>query len=98
MSIYVDELFTAVPRTAQARKFGNRWCHLTTDGPIEELHQFAERIGLKRAWFQDHVQRYLKHYDLTPSKRRLAIQHGAIEVQTQAHIRAMMAKEQEALT
>src|SRR5579859_2896247 len=74
--IYVDDLFTMTPRTAQARSHGNRWCHLLTDShDLEELHQFAEKLGLKRAWFQSH--KTLPHYDLVPSKRMLAIQHGA---------------------
>jgi len=92
VTIYVDQLFTATPRTAQARKFGTRWSHMTTDGSIEELHQFAESIGLKRSYFQDHVQHYLKHYDLTPNKRRLAVARGAIEVDMVEHIRAMMGR------
>ncbi len=70
VTIYVDQLFTATPRTAQARKFGTRWSHN----------------------FQDHVQHYLKHYDLTPNKRRLAVARGAIEVDMVEHIRAMMGR------
>lgn len=76
MTIYVDPLFNAVPRTAQAKKHGSQWCHLMTDGDLEELHQFAESIGLKRSWFQ---RSSVPHYDLTPSKRLLAIKNGAIE-------------------
>lgn len=86
MTIYVDELFNATPRTAQARKHGTRWCHMTTDGDIEELHRFAESIGLRRSYFQDHVRRALKHYDLTPSKRALAISKGAVEVNAKEHL------------
>ena len=50
-----------------------------TDSPdIEELHQFAERIGMKRAWFQPH--RVAPHYDLTPRRRAQALLAGAVEV------------------
>lgn len=52
------------------------WCHLTTDGDIEELHEFAQRIGLKREWFQEHPR--VPHYDLRPSMRRKALAAGAI--------------------
>ncbi len=76
--IYVDELFEMVPRTAQARKFGNRWCHLTCEGDLEELHQFAAKLGMRRSWFQPHAT--LPHYDLTPSKRALAVKLGAKEI------------------
>jgi hypothetical protein len=47
-----------------------------TDGDPEELHAFAARLGLIRAWFQHgHV---VDHYDLTASKRALALKMGAV--------------------
>lgn len=77
--VYVDELFTAFAKEAQAARVGNRngnqWCHMWTDGPISELHSVAVRIGLKTAWFQDKGS--LPHYDLTPSRRVKALQAGA---------------------
>lgn len=76
MTIYVDDIFRATPRTAQARKHGIEWCHMMSDGNLEELHQLAEKIGLKRSWFQFTV---IPHYDLTPAKRKQAIAAGAIE-------------------
>jgi len=54
-------------------------CHLTADS-LEELHRFAIRIGLQRTWFQNHP--LLPHYDLTKSKRALAMKAGAIFVPT----------------
>ena len=90
--IYVDELFTATPRTEQARQYGTRWCHLTTDGDLEELHVFAEKLGMKRAWFQPHAT--LPHYDLVPSKRALAVRLGAREITTQEILAKARAKEQ----
>lgn len=69
MTIYVDTL----------QQYNNRlWCHMATDGDIEELHVMAVRIGLKREWFQPH--RLVPHYDLTPNKRALALAEGAISV------------------
>lgn len=54
-------------------------CHMFTDNPdLEELHAFAQRMGLKREWFQPH--RIAPHYDLTPSRRATAVTLGAIEV------------------
>jgi len=43
---------------------------------LGELHSFAQRIGLKREWFQDHPRH--PHYDLT-SKRmtEAALLNGA---------------------
>jgi len=36
--------------------------HLATDGPLQELHDAAAAIGLKRAWFQ--ANRRHPHYDV----------------------------------
>lgn len=51
-------------------------CHMFTDGDLSELHNLAQKIGLKREWFQD---KRLPHYDLTPSRRVLALRNGAVE-------------------
>lgn len=70
MSVYVDVL----------RDWGWRLgpsCHLIADSN-EELHAFAARIGLRRSWFQTTRD---PHYDLTVSKRALAVELGAIELQ-----------------
>ena len=45
---------------------------------LEELHAFAAKLGLKRAWFQDDPR--LPHYDLSPGRRRAAVALGAFEV------------------
>lgn len=71
--IYIDALKACTP------KKGWRWnssCHMFADS-LEELHEFAERIGMRRAWFQN---KKLPHYDLTANRRQLALRNGAIEV------------------
>jgi len=68
MAVYVDGLFDYGKR--------GKWCHMATDGDLPELHEMADRIGLKREWFQNHPTH--PHYDLRASKRRLAIKEGAI--------------------
>ena len=51
------------------------WCHMVTDADsFDELHAMADRIGMKREWFQG------DHYDLTPKRREVAIREGAIAV------------------
>lgn len=52
-------------------------CHLFTDGDPAGLHAFALALGCRRAWF--HNGR-VPHYDLTESKRLLAVSRGAIEL------------------
>lgn len=61
--------------------------HLVVDGdqPVELLHQFAARIGLKPAWFQG------DHYDLTtPNAAERAVVSGAtlIDMRDTARIRS----------
>lgn len=74
MTIYVDAL---VRNGWKLRGHTVMNCHLFSDVGVDELHAFAERIGMRRAWFQD--QR-IPHYDLTAARRRLAIACGAVEV------------------
>lgn len=72
MSVYIDSL-RHYPYTSLRHK---TWCHMLADTE-EELHEMAKKIDLRRGWFQN---KSIPHYDLTPSKRRLAIQYGAIEL------------------
>ena len=51
-------------------------CHMAADN-LEELHEMAERIGLRREWFQ---AGRIPHYDVSLSKKRLSIKYGAVEV------------------
>jgi hypothetical protein len=43
---------------------------------VEELHEMADKIGLKRSWFQK--ESHVPYYDLTESKRTLALKYGAV--------------------
>lgn len=83
MPIYVDPIFKAVA-------FGHsHWCHCGTDdrsdSGLEALHAFAARLGLKRKWYQNKPRH--KHYDLTASKRALAVKLGAIEATQREYVR-----------
>lgn len=82
MIVYVDN-FRARATVGRIR---GRWSHLTADTP-EELHQFAEKIGHKRAWFQAKCKHGACptingicahfHYDVVDSRRTAAIAAGA---------------------
>jgi hypothetical protein len=74
--IMVDELRHWGPTKLHC--FRNGSCHLTTDGDPEELHRFARRLGLRREWFQPDALH--PHYDLTPDRRRRALEMGAVFV------------------
>lgn len=61
---------------------GKLWCHMFAAN-IEDLHQFAEEIGMRREWFQDPlVSRKVSwpHYDITSQRRKVALELGAIEL------------------
>ena len=75
--IYVDDIEATVVEEWSARWPFKTHCHLAAD-TLDELHEFAARLGLKRSWFQEHPA--LDHYDLTQNKRRLAVRLGAREV------------------
>lgn len=75
--IFVDSL--------RACRMSGKWkwpvaCHMYVmpDDDLEELHAFADGIGLRRAWFQNDDR--LPHYDLNASRRRLVVAAGAVEV------------------
>ena len=51
-------------------------CHLIADTD-EELHAFAEKLGMKRTWFQGGKT---SHYDLTQRRRDEAVRLGAVEL------------------
>jgi hypothetical protein len=68
VSVYVDE-------------FGPSWGkwagggHMIADS-LDELHAMADRIGLRREWFQDKPR--FPHYDVQRRRRAQAIAYGAI--------------------
>lgn len=96
MTVYVDDAMI----DAAVGRLTSRWSHLIADDP-DELHDFANRLGLRRAWFQDptrtgHPRARLGsraaenwHYDLTAGKRAQAIRLGAVPV-TWRHIVAII--------
>jgi hypothetical protein len=50
-------------------------CHMIADTPAE-LHDMAERIGMRREWFQPTS---FPHYDVAKGRREQAVRLGAIE-------------------
>lgn len=66
MSVYVDE---------SRNQFGRmKMAHLIAD-TLDELHAMAEKIGLKREWFQDKAS--TPHYDVSISRKKAAVALGA---------------------
>ncbi len=88
MTIYVDDerKYPSNMIKGRAKRWGNTWSHMWTDGNEEELHEMAEKLGLKRSYYQDHHPRF-QHYDIIPSKRKRAILLGAQQASTADFIR-----------
>jgi hypothetical protein len=82
MAVYVDN--ARIPARVGGTR--GRWSHLTAD-TREELHAFADKIGLKAAWFQTCKRACHSslpcvhwHYDVVETKRVEAVAAGAVEI------------------
>ena len=71
MTIYVD--------SARHPFKGHIMCHMTADS-LYELHDMADRLAMKRDWFQAPPKASFPHYDIPVPQRTIAIKYGAIEV------------------
>ncbi len=61
--------------------------HLQAD-TLDELHEFADRLGLRRSWLQTRSGRpWNDHYDLTAQARDDAIALGAVPVSWRQAVR-----------
>ncbi|MET4143867.1 DUF4031 domain-containing protein [Arthrobacter sp. UYCo732] len=78
MTVYVDNM--RMPATVG--RIRANWSHLTAD-TTEELVEFADRLGLKRSWIQNPGHAWKEHFDVTDTKRELAIRLGAQPVTLQ---------------
>lgn len=75
MTVYVDSM--RMP--ARVGRIQANWSHLTADS-TEELLAFAEKLGLRASWIQNPGHVWREHFDVTDTKRDLAIRHGAQEI------------------
>ena len=64
---------------------GRKWAHLVSDTSFEELHVFAERLGIPRRAFQG------DHYDVPIEYRERAIDLGAQPVVSRELVRRLRA-------
>lgn len=62
-----------------------RWAHLVSDASYDELHAFAEVLGIPRRAFQG------DHYDLPAERRATAIALGAEAVNGRELVRRLRA-------
>lgn len=64
---------------------GRRWAHMVSDVSYDELHAFAESLGIPRRAFQG------DHYDVPEDYRAEAIRLGAHEVDARVLVRRLRA-------
>src|SRR6266704_1465684 len=81
MAVYVDR--AQIP--ARVGRHDARWSHLTADA-VDELHEFAASLGLRRSYFQPGKplagrSSVAWYYDVTEGKRRQALRMGAQEIE-----------------
>jgi hypothetical protein len=62
---------------------GKKWCHLISDSSYDELHDFAERVGIPRRGFQG------DHYDIPEEYRDELIAAGAEQVESRELVRRL---------
>lgn len=74
MTVYVDDM----QMQARVGRLNAKWSHLMADTD-DELHAFATKLGLKRAWHQK-PGTPISHYDVTEPKRQLALTLGAVPI------------------
>lgn len=61
------------------------WAHLVSDHSLEELHAFADALGVPRRAFQG------DHYDIPDWLRADAVELGALEVDARVLVRRLRA-------
>jgi hypothetical protein len=62
---------------------GEKWCHLVSDVSYDELHRFADAVGIPRRGFQG------DHYDVPESYRIAMIDAGAVRVESRELVRRL---------
>ncbi|GGW56468.1 MULTISPECIES: DUF4031 domain-containing protein [Streptomyces] len=64
---------------------GRMWSHLVSDVSFEELHSFADELGVPRRAFER------DHYDIPSHRYREVVEAGAVEVRSREVVRLLTA-------
>lgn len=83
MTVFVDQIrdhgWHLGPSCHLLPHYANRY------SSIVEMHDFAKKIGMHHTWFQDPGRN--PHYDLTTGRRKKALLHGAVEIDTKGYLK-----------
>lgn len=79
MSVYIDTPFTVPLDHPKAPRcfLGRQSAHLTAD-TVEELIDYAESIGMNRAWLQ-HAGRPSFHFDVTGARLKRVLADSRVQ-------------------
>ncbi|MDX3530407.1 DUF4031 domain-containing protein [Streptomyces sp. ID05-39B] len=64
---------------------GRMWSHLVSDVSFEELHDFADELGVPRRAFER------DHYDIPSHRYQEVVEAGAVEVRSREVVRLLTA-------
>ncbi|HEX9005126.1 MAG TPA: DUF4031 domain-containing protein [Blastocatellia bacterium] len=93
MAILIDSFHNGA--RGPIRYWHRRCGHLVSDSSLDELHEFAAGLGLRREWFQ---RKSVPHYDLTGHHYELALERGAILVSSREIVRRAVRLETNVVT
>lgn len=85
MTVYVDNW--------RGRLGSMVMCHVISDTQ-KELLEMADKLGIAKKWIQ-HSGTSREHFDICLSKRKRAIQYGAIEINFREYARRIRLREEE---
>lgn len=86
MTVYVDDMQAPMGRLVM--------CHMVADTHAE-LMEMADRIGVHRKWLQQ-AGTAREHFDICKSKRALAVNAGAVEVDVRGLARITLGRRSDA--
>jgi Protein of unknown function (DUF4031) len=73
LTVYVDDMYRYPIGRLKVDRYEMKMSHMISDTD-DELHAMAAAIGVARRWHQG------DHYDISLSKRAIAVARGAVEI------------------
>lgn len=73
LTVYVDDMYRYPIGRLKVGRYAMKMSHMIADTDAE-LHAMAVAIGVARRWYQG------DHYDISLSKRAIAVARGAVEI------------------